>query len=90
MRSAFPPYGPEGIQSIAFAPDGTLYGIGRTFGENGKLYIIDSLTGAYRLVGDTGGMNDVRGLEFVPAPRITIPAIDLLLLHDRKFPDVDR
>jgi hypothetical protein len=74
--------GPSGIQGIAFAADGNLYGIGQVSGENTKLYLIDSLTGAYSLVGDAGGMHDVRGLEFVPTLRISIPAIDLLLLDD--------
>jgi hypothetical protein len=33
--------GPDGIQGIAFAPDGNLYGIGRAPGENTKLHLID-------------------------------------------------
>jgi hypothetical protein len=77
---------PGGIQSIAFAADGTLYGIGQVPGENTKLYLIDSLTGAYSLVGDADGNYNVRGLEMVPLikPRISLGAIHLLLLHDLK------
>jgi len=74
--------GPNGIQGIAFAADGTLYGIGQAPGENTKLYLIDSITGAYSLVGDTGGMHDVRGLEFIPPPKIPLAAIYLLLLQN--------
>ena len=87
--------GPSGIQSIAFSADGNLYGIGQVSGENTKLYLIDSLTGAYSLVGDTGGNYNVRGLEFVPPIKLKIPlaAIHLLLLDDLKeglpWPPVD-
>jgi hypothetical protein len=77
---------PEEIQGIAFAADGTLYGIGQVPGGNTKLYLIDSLTGAYSLVGDTGGNYDVRGLEFVPLIKLKVPlaALHLLLLDDLK------
>jgi hypothetical protein len=87
--------GPSGIQSIAFSADGNLYGIGQVSGENTKLYRIDSLTGAYSLVGDAGGRYDVRGLEFVPPIKLKVPlaALHLLLLDDLKegppFPPVD-
>jgi hypothetical protein len=76
--------GPSGIQSIAFSADGNLYGIGQVSGENTKLYLIDSLTGACSLVGDTGGKYDVRGLEFVPPIKLKVAmaAIHLLLLND--------
>jgi WD40 repeat protein len=88
--------GPSGIQSIAFSADGNLYGIGQVSGGNTKLYLIDSLTGASSLVGDTGGKYDVRGLEFVPPVKLKVPlaAIHLLLLHDLKegppWPPVDK
>jgi hypothetical protein len=77
---------PGGIQGIAFAADGTLYGIGQDSGENTKLYLIDSLTGAYSLVGDADGNYNVRGLEMVPLIKLKIPlaAIHLLLLNDLK------
>jgi hypothetical protein len=88
--------GPSGIQSIAFSADGNLYGIGQVSGGNTKLYLIDSLTGAYSLAGDTGGKYDVRGLEFVPPIKLKIPlaALHLLLLDDLKegppWPPVDK
>jgi hypothetical protein len=67
-------------QGIAFAPDGNLYGIGQVPGENTKLYLIDSLTGACGLEGDTGGMHNVRGLEFIPNLLTPVPTFILLLL----------
>jgi hypothetical protein len=85
--------GPDGIQGIDFTADGNLYGIGQVSGGNTKLYLLDPFTGAYSLVGDTGGNYDVRGLEFVPPVKLKIPlaAINLLLLNDpRKWPLVDR
>jgi hypothetical protein len=63
--------GMVGIQAIAFAPNGTLYGAGRVYGENDKLYIIDKITGAYSLVGEASEVFDVRGIEFIKlTPRI--------------------
>ena len=46
------------IQTLAFGPDGTLYG------AYDKLYKIDLQTGALTLVGG-GSWSDVRGMEFV-------------------------
>jgi len=57
------------IQTIAFAPDGTLYG-GRE-----ALFRIDTSTGDATLVG-SGGYADIRGLEFLPVPE---PASIVLL-----------
>jgi hypothetical protein len=48
-------------QSIAFAPDGTLYA-GR-----GTLRRIDPVTAVETTIGSDGGF-DIRGLEFVPEP----------------------
>ena len=53
--------GTSNIQSIVFAPDGTLYGAG-----NG-LYKINPTTGAYAMVG-SGGYSDVRGIVVIPDP----------------------
>ena len=47
------------IRSIAFAPDGRLFGVGPDV-----LYRIDPSTGAIVVIGSLGGL-DVRGLEFV-------------------------
>ena len=52
--------GTAAIQSIAFAPDGTLYG------ACNALFTIDVATGATTLVG-SGGYSDVRGIEYVAA-----------------------
>jgi hypothetical protein len=53
--------GTPNIQSIVFAPDGTLYGAG-----NG-LYKINPTTGAYVMVG-SGDYSDVRGIAVIPDP----------------------
>jgi hypothetical protein len=46
------------IQSLAFAPDGTLYG------ASDELYRVDTSNGATTLVG-SGGYTDLRGIEFL-------------------------
>jgi hypothetical protein len=49
------------IQTLAFAPDGTLYG------AREALFRIDTSTGDTTLVG-SGGYSDIRGLEFATVP----------------------
>ncbi len=51
------------IQSIAFAPDGTLYG------ARDALFTINVATGDATLVG-SGGYSDVRGIVYIPEPTI--------------------
>ena len=53
--------GMPGIATLAFAPDGTLYGV------HDALYTLDIMTGERSLVG-MGGYGDVRGFEWIPSP----------------------
>lgn len=66
------------IQTLAFAPDGTLYG------ASNDLFTIALATGATTLVG-SGGYTDVRGMEFlvnpIPEPQTyTLVALGLALI----------
>ena len=73
--------GTADIQSIVFAPDGTL------FGANENLYEIDPATGAFTQIGSGSGL-DVRGIEFIvpePSTFALLPPILLLcFLRKRK------
>ncbi|MFO1054611.1 MAG: hypothetical protein U1F36_20500 [Planctomycetota bacterium] len=51
------------IQALGFAPGNVLYG------ARNALYRIDTATGVPTLIG-SGGYTDLRGLEFVPGPKI--------------------
>ena len=62
------------IQSIAFGPDGNLYG------ACNNLYKINTSTGVWTHVG--GGYNDLRGLEAIPPKSPEVPAIIMILLSD--------
>jgi hypothetical protein len=55
------------IQTLAFSPEGKLYG-----GKD-ALYLIDPASGSTTLVG-SGGYSDVRGFEFFPASQPQDPA----------------
>jgi hypothetical protein len=48
------------IQTLSFAPDGTLYG------AYDDLYVLDQTTGAPTLAGGPIGFGGVRGIEFLP------------------------
>jgi len=62
------------IQSIAFGPDGNLYG------ACNNLYKINTSTGVWTHIG--GGYNDLRGLEAIPPKSPEVPAIIMILLSD--------
>lgn len=62
------------IQSIAFTPDG------RLFGARGNLYSIDPTTGAFAQIGVGSGV-DLRGLEYVvPEPSSVTMLLSMSLL----------
>jgi hypothetical protein len=56
------------IQTLAFTPDGTLYGAGS------RLFTIDDSSGTFVQVG-TGTLPDIRGMVSVPELPPTIPAL---------------
>jgi hypothetical protein len=53
------------VQTLAFGPDGLLYG------ARDALYTVDRESGALTLIG-SGGYEDVRGLAVVPEPRVPV------------------
>ena len=55
--------GSSAIQTLAFTPDGTLYGVGD------ELFTIDLMTGERNLVG-SDGFTDVRGFAWIPQPSV--------------------
>jgi WD40 repeat protein len=62
------------VQTLAFSPDGTLYG-GRD-----ALYGLDTATGVETLIGSGGGYSDIRGLAYYRVePIVPEPAPALLL-----------
>jgi hypothetical protein len=70
VNPAITPGSVADIQSIAFSPDG------RLFGAREKLYAVDVTNGATTLIG-SGGYSDVRGIEFLKedAGGLRIPPI---------------
>ena len=70
--------GSSDIQTLAFAPNGTLYGI------HDALFTIDLATGQTTLVG-SGGFDEVRGFVWVPGPGgIAIVGLLVLIGHRRR------
>ena len=61
------------IQTIDFAPDGTLYG------ARDALYTIDPTTGVTTLIG-SGGYSDLRGMAFLGGADVPVPEPTTLLL----------
>src|SRR5262249_35006636 len=71
------PTGFPTLQGIAFAPDGTLWGIGNSEGDisgSGRIYTIDPITGIATLKFGLGLSNDFRAIEFLPVAAVPVPA----------------
>jgi len=63
------------VQSLAFSPEGTLYGV------RNSLYLIDPGTGVPIKVG-TGGLSDLRGIEFLGKQDPGLPSSEFPVLPE--------